>query len=57
MTEIQTKIEEIRLLFNDRVEHFEYSRNANIPFKVHSFIEIMNLRMLDFCVSKLFAYK
>jgi hypothetical protein len=49
MTEIQTEIEEIRLLINDRVEHFEYSHKAKIPFKVHSFIEIMNLRMLDFC--------
>jgi len=49
MTEIQTKIEDIRLLLNDRVEHFEYSRKAKIPFKVHSFIEIMNLRMFDFC--------
>lgn len=51
MSEIQSKIEEIRLLLNDRVEHFEYSRKAKIPFKVHSFIEIMNLRMLDFCES------
>ena len=51
MTEIQTKIEEIRLLLNDRIEHFEYSRKAKIPFKIHSFIEVMNLRMLDFCES------
>ena len=49
MTEIQSKIEEIKGLLTDRVEHFEYSRRAKIPYKVHSFIEIMNLRMTDFC--------
>jgi len=49
MTDIQSKIEKIRLLKNDRIEHFQYSRKAKIPFKVHSFIEIMNLRMNDFC--------
>ncbi|MBS4057498.1 MAG: hypothetical protein KGZ82_09295 [Bacteroidales bacterium] len=49
MTDIQSKIEKIRLLKNDRIEHFQYSRKAKFPFKVHSFIEIMNLRMNDFC--------
>jgi len=49
MTEIQSKIEEIRILLDGRIEHFEYSNKAQIPFKVHSFIEIMNLRMIDFC--------
>jgi hypothetical protein len=49
MTEIQLKILEIKELLTDRVEHFEYSHKAKIPFKVHSFIQIMNLRMSDFC--------
>jgi len=48
MTAIDSKIEEIKQLLTYRVEHFEYSRRAKIPFKVHSFIEIMNLRMVDF---------
>ena len=30
---------------------------AKIPFKVHSFIEIMNLRMLDFCESTVLLIK
>jgi len=49
MTEIQSKIEEIKKILNNRVDHFQYSRKVKIPFKVHSFIEIMNLRMIDFC--------
>lgn len=49
MTDIQSKIEALRQLLSDRVEHFEYSKRAKIPFKVHSFIQIMNLRMIDFC--------
>lgn len=49
MTDIQSKIDEIRSLKNDRIDHFQYSRKATIPFKVHSFIETMNLRMSDFC--------
>lgn len=49
MTDIQTKIKKIRLLKSDRIEHFQYSRKAKIPYKVHSFIEVMNLRMIDFC--------
>ena len=48
MTEIQLKIEEIKKLLSDRVEHFKYSRRAKIPFKVHSYIQTMNLRMADF---------
>lgn len=49
MTEIQLKIVEIKELLTDRVIRFEYSQIAKIPYKVHSFIEIMNLRMADFC--------
>lgn len=41
-------INELRMHLTDKVEHFHYSRIAKIPLKVHSFIEIMNLRMLDF---------
>ncbi len=48
---MQQKIEEIRKLTNLEVYHFQFSKTAKIPFKVHSFIEIMNLRMLDFCES------
>jgi hypothetical protein len=49
MTIIKIKIEALRQLLTDRVEHFEYSNRAKIPFKVHSFIQVMNLRMIDFC--------
>lgn len=47
----QAKIEQIRRLTNTEINHFQYSKIAKIPFKVHSFLEIMNLRMLDFCES------
>ncbi|MDQ2178756.1 hypothetical protein [Marinifilum sp. D714] len=46
--QIDKIISELRMHLTDKVEHFHYSRIAKIPFKVHSFIEIMNLRMLDF---------
>jgi hypothetical protein len=45
---IDKMINELRLHLVDIIEHFHYSKTAKIPFKVHSFIEIMNLRMLDF---------
>lgn len=48
---MQEKIDEIRNLTNLEVYPFQFSKTAKIPFKVHSFIEIMNLRMLDFCES------
>jgi hypothetical protein len=48
---MQEKINEIRNLTNLEIYHFQFSKTAKIPFKVHSFIEIMNLRMLDFCES------
>lgn len=41
-------INELRIHLTDSIEHYHYSRIAKIPFKVNSFIEIMNLRMLDF---------
>lgn len=46
---IQTKLDQIRSLQTDRILHFQYSKKAKIPFKVHSFLEIMNCRILDFC--------
>lgn len=46
---MQQKIEQIRNLTNLEIYHFQFSKVAKIPFKVHSFIEIMSLRMLDFC--------
>lgn len=48
---MQQKIEQIRNLTNLEIYHFQFSKTAKIPFKLHSFIEIMNLRMLDFCES------
>lgn len=45
---IDKMINELRMHLTDKVEHFHYSRIAKIPLKVQSFIEIMNLRMLDF---------
>lgn len=45
---IDLTINELRMNLTEKVEHFQYSRIAKIPLKVHSFIEIMNLRMLDF---------
>ena len=48
---INKMINELRMHLADRIEHFQYSRTAKIPFKVHSFIEIMNLRMFDFSES------
>ncbi len=45
---IQLRIDEIRFLQTDQIYHFQYSKIAKIPFKVHSFIEIMNCRMIDF---------
>jgi len=47
-------INEMRMQQADKVVHFQYSRIAKIPFKVHSFIEIMNLRMIDFSESAQF---
>jgi len=41
-------INELRMNSTNKVEHFHYSRIVKIPLKAHSFIEIMNLRMLDF---------
>jgi len=46
---IQIRINEIRSLQTAKISHFQYSKTAKIPFKVHEFIEIMNCRMLDFC--------
>ena len=43
------KVEQLRNLTKQEINHFQFSRTAKIPFKVHLFIEIMNLRMLDFC--------
>lgn len=43
------KIKQIRNFSNQEISNFQFSRIAKIPFKVHSFVEIMNLRMLDFC--------
>jgi hypothetical protein len=48
MNELEDRIEKIRRLNTDHIQHFQYSKLAKIPFKVHSFIEIMSLRMLDF---------
>jgi len=45
---IDKMINELRIHLTDKVEHFQYSMIAKIPLKVHSFIEVMNLRMLDF---------
>lgn len=45
---IDLMINELRMNLTEKVEHFQYSRIAKIPLKVHSFVEIMNLRMLDF---------
>lgn len=49
MTDIQSKIDEIQSLLQDRIGHFQYSHKAKIPYKVHSLVEVMNLRMTDFC--------
>ncbi len=46
--QIDKMINELRMNLTKKVDHFHYSRIAKIPLKVHSFIEIMNLRMLDF---------
>ncbi len=49
--EISKKINDLRLLQTHCINNFQYSKTAKIPFKVHSFIEIMNCRMLDFSES------
>jgi len=54
---IDQMINELRIHLTDRIEHFQYSSTAKIPFKVHSFIEIMNLRMLDFSESVQLLFK
>lgn len=51
MNEVEERLNSIRNLKTDKVLHFQYSKIAKIPFKVHSFIEIMNIRMIDFCES------
>lgn len=48
---IKSKIYELQSLKTDKIYHFQYSTKSNIPFKVHSFVEIMNCRMIDFCES------
>ena len=49
--QIDNMIHEMKMHQVDKIGHFQYSRIASIPFKVHSFIEIMNLRMIDFSES------
>jgi hypothetical protein len=51
MEEIKALINEVRKLKVDNFPHRHYSTVAKIPFKVQSFAEIMNCRMLDFCES------
>lgn len=51
MKEIKSSINEIKKLQNKQFYHKQYSSIAKTPFKVHSFSEIMNCRMLDFCES------
>jgi len=48
---LEEKLIELRSLETNTVQHFQYSNIAKLPFKVHSFIEIMNCRMIDFCDS------
>ncbi len=48
---IDKMINEMKIQLTNKVDHFHYSKIAKIPFKVHSFIEIMNLRMIDFSES------
>lgn len=35
----------------EKIHHFHYSHLSKIPFKAHSFMEVMNLRMIDFSES------
>ena len=41
----------IQSLKVEQVRHFEYSKKAIIPYKVHSLVESLNCRMIDFCES------
>ncbi len=50
-SEIEDQIERIQSLRVVKIEHFQYSKIAKIPFKVHAFVETMNCRMIDFCES------
>jgi hypothetical protein len=48
---IESLLDEIRKLKTDKVNNFQYSRISKIPWRVHSYNEIMNSRMVDFCES------
>lgn len=51
MQEIENKINQLQAIRSEKVLHYHYSNQGKIPFKVHSFMEIMNLRMIDFSES------
>lgn len=44
-------LKKVQSLKVERVSHFEYSEKAKIPYKVHSLVESLNCRMIDFCES------
>jgi len=48
---IEKQLEKIQSLRVVKIEHFQYSKIAKIPFKIHAFVETMNCRMIDFCES------
>ncbi len=48
LEEVEKIIKKMKIQLTNKIDHFHYSKVAKIPLKVHSFIEIMNLRMIDF---------
>jgi hypothetical protein len=48
---IELLLDELRALKTDKLNNFQYSRVSKIPWRVHSYYEIMNSRMIDFCES------
>lgn len=47
----QENLHKIQSLVIERISHFKYSKQAKIPYKVHSLVESMNCRIIDFCES------
>lgn len=53
---IENLIEELRASYNSVIDNKKYSTLAKIPYKIHSYVELLNLRMTDYAESCLLLF-